>query len=79
MSLLGDLILDELAKFEPTTKSGGGLESSAIALASAVSLRSYNKHKQTDVVKGFFVRKKCKDSWLTKEDRRKPCSSDCDN
>lgn len=60
MSLLGDLILDELTKFEPTPKSVGGLESSAIALASAVSLRSYNKHKQTDGVKGFFVRKNAK-------------------
>lgn len=60
MSLLGDLILDELARFEPTPKSVGGLETSAISLASAVSMRSYNRHRRTDGVGGFFVRKTVK-------------------
>lgn len=57
MSLLGDLLLDELSKFDPTPKSVGGLETSAISIASAVSIRSYNKHTVSIGIKGFFVRK----------------------
>lgn len=55
MSLLGDLLLDDLSKFDPTPKSVGGLETSAISIASAVSIRSYNKY--TSGIQGFFVRK----------------------
>jgi orotate phosphoribosyltransferase len=44
MILLGDLLLEELSKFDPTPKSVGGLETSAISIASAVSIRSYNKY-----------------------------------
>ena len=60
MSLLGDLLLDELSKFYPTPKSVGGLETSAISIASAVSIRSYNKHTASSGIKGFFVRKQPK-------------------
>jgi orotate phosphoribosyltransferase len=55
MSLLGDLLLDEISKFNPTPKSVGGLETSAISIASAVTIRSYNKY--TSGIQGFFVRK----------------------
>jgi orotate phosphoribosyltransferase len=58
MSLLGDLLLDELSKFDPTPKSVGGLETSAISIASAVTIRSYNKY--TSGIQGFFVRKQVK-------------------
>jgi orotate phosphoribosyltransferase len=44
MILLGDLLLEEMSKFDPTPKSVGGLETSAISIASAVSIRSYNKY-----------------------------------
>ena len=58
MSLLGDLLLDELSKFDPTPRSVGGLETSAISIASAVTMRSYNKY--TSGIQGFFVRKEPK-------------------
>jgi orotate phosphoribosyltransferase len=58
MSLLGDLVLEELSKFDPPPKSIGGLETSAISIASAVSIRSYNQYSSG--IKGFFVRKAIK-------------------
>lgn len=64
MPLLGDALLDEIAKFDIDVKSVGGLETSAISLASAVTMRSYNKNTQG--VKGFFVRKQPKVHGLKK-------------
>jgi orotate phosphoribosyltransferase len=58
MSLLGDLLLEELSKLDPPPKSIGGLETSAISIASAVSIRSYNQYSRG--IKGFFVRKAIK-------------------
>lgn len=58
MSLLGDLLLEELSKFDPPPKSIGGLETSAISIASAVSIRSYDQYSSG--IKGFFVRKAIK-------------------
>ena len=58
MSLLGDLVLEELSKFDPPPKSIGGLETSAISIASAVSIRSYDQYSSG--IKGFFVRKAIK-------------------
>lgn len=58
MNLVGDIILEELSKFDPSPKSIGGLEVGAVPLVSAVTMRSYNVW--TEGIKGFFVRKEVK-------------------
>ena len=58
LNLIGDLILEELSKFDPSPKSVGGLEVGAVPLVAAVTMRSYNVWKEG--IKGFFVRKEVK-------------------
>ena len=58
LNLVGDIILEELSKFDPSPKSIGGLEVGSVPLVSAVTMRSYNVW--TEGIKGFFVRKEVK-------------------
>lgn len=64
-SLIGELMLAYILKIEPKTKSVGGLESGAIAIATATVCSSYLLTPASRV-SGFFVRKGVKTYGLEK-------------
>jgi orotate phosphoribosyltransferase len=55
-ALIGKLMLAEILKIQPKTRSVGGLESGAIAIATAIVCSSFQS-RHTRGVSGFFVRK----------------------
>jgi orotate phosphoribosyltransferase len=63
--LIGQLMLATILKIEPKTRSVGGLESGAIAIATAIVCSSFQL-EPTYRVSGFFVRKNTKDYGLEK-------------
>jgi orotate phosphoribosyltransferase len=63
--LIGELMLEHILKIEPKTMSVGGLESGAIAIATAIVCSSYLL-TPTSRVSGFFVRKNVKTYGLEK-------------
>ena len=64
-ALIGELMLAHILKIEPKTMSVGGLESGAIAIATAIVCSSYLL-TSTSRVSGFFVRKNVKTYGLEK-------------
>jgi orotate phosphoribosyltransferase len=64
-ALIGQLMLATILKLEPKTRSVGGLESGAIAIATAIVCSSLQL-EPTYRVSGFFVRKNTKDYGLEK-------------
>jgi orotate phosphoribosyltransferase len=64
-ALIGQLMLATILKLEPKTRSVGGLESGAIAIATAIVCSSFQL-ESTYRVSGFFVRKNTKDYGLEK-------------
>ena len=64
-ALIGELMLAEILKIEPKTRSVGGLESGAIAIATAIVYASFQL-QPTSRVSGFFVRKSAKTYGLEK-------------
>ena len=64
-ALIGQLMLAMILKLEPKTRSVGGLESGAIAIATAIVCSSFQL-EPTYRVSGFFVRKNTKDYGLEK-------------
>lgn len=64
-ALIGELMLAHILKIEPKTMSVGGLESGAIAIATAIVCSSYLL-TPTSRVSGFFVRKSVKTYGLEK-------------
>lgn len=64
-ALIGQLMLATILKLEPKTRSVGGLESGAIAIATAIVCSSFQL-EPTYRVSGFFVRKNTKDHGLEK-------------
>ena len=64
-ALIGQLMLATILKLEPKTRSVGGLESGAIAIATAIVCSSFQL-EPTYRVSGFFVRKNTKDYGLEK-------------
>jgi orotate phosphoribosyltransferase len=64
-ALIGELMLAEILKIEPKTRSVGGLESGAIAIATAIVYASFQL-QLTSRVSGFFVRKSAKAYGLEK-------------
>jgi orotate phosphoribosyltransferase len=64
-ALIGELMLEHILKIEPKTMSVGGLESGAIAIATAIVCSSYLL-TPTGRVSGFFVRKSVKTYGLEK-------------
>ena len=64
-ALIGELMLAEILKIEPKTSSVGGLESGAIAIATAIVYASFQL-QPTSRVSGFFVRKSAKAYGLEK-------------
>ena len=64
-ALIGELMLAHILKIEPKTMSVGGLESGAIAIATAIVCSSYLL-TPTSRVSGFFVRKNVKTYGLEK-------------
>jgi orotate phosphoribosyltransferase len=64
-ALIGELMLAEILKIEPKTRSVGGLESGAIAIATAIVYASFQL-QPTSRVSGFFVRKSVKAYGLEK-------------
>jgi orotate phosphoribosyltransferase len=64
-ALIGQLMLATILKLEPKTRSVGGLESGAIAIATAIVYSSFQL-EPTYRVSGFFVRKNTKDYGLEK-------------
>lgn len=64
-ALIGELMLAHVLKIEPKTMSVGGLESGAIAIATAIVCSSYLL-TPTSRVSGFFVRKSVKTYGLEK-------------
>jgi orotate phosphoribosyltransferase len=64
-ALIGELMLAHILKIEPKTMSVGGLESGAIAIATAIVCSSYML-TPTSRVSGFFVRKCVKTYGLEK-------------
>jgi orotate phosphoribosyltransferase len=64
-ALIGELMLAEILKIEPKTRSVGGLESGAIAIATAIVCSSFYL-QPTSRVSGFFVRKSAKAYGLEK-------------
>jgi len=64
-ALIGELMLAHILKIEPKTMSVGGLESGAIAIATAIVCSSYLL-RSTSRVSGFFVRKNVKTYGLEK-------------
>ena len=64
-TLIGELMLEHILKIEPKTMSVGGLESGAIAIATAIVCSSYLL-TPTSRVSGFFVRKSVKTYGLEK-------------
>jgi orotate phosphoribosyltransferase len=65
IDLLAELLLEEIAKYEP--KSVGGLEMGAIPLATAVMLKSTWVGKYKTGLNSFFVRKNPKTHGLEKK------------
>ena len=63
--LIGELMLAHILKIEPKTLSVGGLESGAIAIATAIICSSYLL-TPTSRISGFFVRKNVKSYGLGK-------------
>ena len=64
-ALIGQVMLAAILKVEPKTRSVGGLESGAIAIATAIVCSSFQL-EPTYRVSGFFVRKNIKDYGLEK-------------
>ena len=64
-ALIGELMLAEILKIESKTRSVGGLESGAIAIATAIVCASFQL-QPTSRVSGFFVRKSAKAYGLEK-------------
>ena len=64
-ALIGELMLARILKIEPKTMSVGGLESGAIAIATAIVCSSYLLTPASRV-SGFFVRKNVKTYGLEK-------------
>lgn len=64
-ALIGELMLAHILKIEPKTMSVGGLESGAIAIATAIVCSSYLL-RSTSRISGFFVRKNVKTYGLEK-------------
>ena len=64
-ALIGQVMLAAILKVEPKTRSVGGLESGAIAIATAIVCSSFQL-ESTCRVSGFFVRKNTKDYGLEK-------------
>lgn len=64
-ALIGELMLVRILKIEPKTMSVGGLESGAIAIATAIVCSSYLLTPASRV-SGFFVRKNVKTYGLEK-------------
>lgn len=64
-ALIGQVMLAAILKVEPKTRSVGGLESGAIAIATAIVCSSFQL-EPTCRVSGFFVRKNTKDYGLEK-------------
>ena len=64
-ALIGELMLAQILKIEPKTMSVGGLESGAIAIATAIVCSSYLL-TPTSRISGFFVRKNVKTYGLEK-------------
>ena len=64
-ALIGELMLAQILKIEPKTMSVGGLESGAIAIATAIVYSSYLL-TPTSRISGFFVRKNVKTYGLEK-------------
>jgi len=65
-ALIGQVMLAAILKVEPKTRSVGGLESGAIAIATAIVCSSFQL-EPTYRVSGFFVRKNTKDYGLEKK------------
>lgn len=63
--LIGELMLSEILKIQPKTRSVGGLESGAIAISTAIVCSSF-QFEPTNRVSGFFVRKSVKTHGLEK-------------
>jgi orotate phosphoribosyltransferase len=64
-ALIGQVMLAAILKVEPKTRSVGGLESGAIAIATAIVCSSFQLESSCRV-SGFFVRKNTKDYGLEK-------------
>jgi len=64
-ALIGELMLAEILKIEPKTSSVGGLESGAIAIATAIVYASFQL-QPISRISGFFVRKSAKAYGLEK-------------
>jgi orotate phosphoribosyltransferase len=64
-ALIGQVMLAAILKVEPKTRSVGGLESGAIAIATAIVCSSFQL-EPTSRVSSFFVRKNTKDYGLEK-------------
>lgn len=64
-ALIGELMLAHILRIEPKTMSVGGLESGAIAIATAIVCSSYLL-TPTSRVSGFFIRKNVKTYGLEK-------------
>jgi orotate phosphoribosyltransferase len=64
-ALIGQVMLAAILKVEPKTRSVGGLESGAIAIATAIVCSSFQLEPSYRV-SGFFVRKNIKDYGLEK-------------
>lgn len=65
LHLLGDLLLEEISKYE--AKSVGGLEMGAVSLATAVVIKSTWDGKYDMGLNGFFIRKESKQYGLEKK------------
>ena len=63
--LIGELMLSEILKIQPKTRSVGGLESGAIAISTAIVCSSFQSEPKSSVY-GFFVRKSAKTYGLEK-------------
>jgi orotate phosphoribosyltransferase len=63
--LIGELMLSEILKIQPKTRSVGGLESGAVAISTAIVCSSF-QFEPTNRVSGFFVRKSAKTHGLEK-------------
>lgn len=61
INLIGNLVLSKIREVSPSAEYVGGLETSSIPIATAVSLKSYGT---THSLKAFWVRKKPKNHGL---------------
>jgi orotate phosphoribosyltransferase len=64
-ALIGELMLTEILKIEPKTRSVGGLELGAIAIATTIVYSSYQLESKNRI-SSFFVRKSSKTYGLEK-------------